>query len=326
MPAVGFGTCCRKGAKGEALVKAATAYLQLGGRLIDTAIGYNNHKEIGEALRRSGVPRDQVWITSKVDPEQVASDSPRASTAAIISRSLAQLGATSFDLLLIHNPCSDTAKLLEMWRGLIDGKAKGHARQIGVSNLDAAHIERLEQASGVRPAANEIEYHPFSPPTTRELVRWCQARGIAVIVYGSLGSSRNRLGPAAAGIASVARRHGVTPQQVLLRWALDQRVAVIPGSNDPAHIAQNLQLCSSPGPQLCPPLVSRHSPRVAPLPASFNLSAADLARIDADRKPPSFRRWSNLPSEAAEAAAAMGGRAAHAKVKPKPKAKSPKVR
>jgi diketogulonate reductase-like aldo/keto reductase len=147
-----------------------------------------------------------------------------------------------------------------------------------VSNFLRPEIEALEAATGVRPAVNQLEFHPFVPESTMALVRWCQAQGIAVTGYGSLGGSSSKAGEsgprdASANLATVAERHGCSSAQVLLRWALDQNVAVIPGATSAAHIRDNL-----------------HVP-------TFKFTASDRALLSAQAKPDAFTRWRNLSEE-----------------------------
>ena len=147
-----------------------------------------------------------------------------------------------------------------------------------VSNFLRGEIEAIEAATGVRPIVNQLEYHPFVPESTAELVRWCKAQGIAVTAYGWLGGSSSKAGEgvptaASASVAKVAERHGCTSAQVLLRWALSQGVAVIPGATSATHIRDNLNV------------------------PTFKLTASDLALLSAQAKPEAFTRWRNLSEE-----------------------------
>ena len=118
-----------------------------------------------------------------------------------------------------------------------------------VSNFLRPEIEALEAATGVRPQVNQLEYHPFVPESTTGLVRWCQAQGIAVTAYGSLGGSSSKAGEsgpkdASANLATVAERHGCSSAQVLLRWAVQKKAIVIPGTSNQAHMLENLDIYS----------------------------------------------------------------------------------
>ena len=143
MPALGYGTCCRDSAKGQPLITSTKEYLKLGGRLIDTAQMYGNHKDLARAMRESsGVPRSEIWITSKVNTHQVKT---RAATVASIDKSAAELGVAYIDLMLIHGLWTiDLDQAVEVWRGLIDAKAKGTVRHS--APLPRASPARLSSA------------------------------------------------------------------------------------------------------------------------------------------------------------------------------------
>jgi len=270
MPAVGYGTCCRATARGPPLIESTLAFLANGGRLIDTAQLYGNHRELGVAIRQSGVPREELWVTSKL---KVRSLSTEADVMNAVDKSLDELGLSYLDLMLLHGGDgwgigSDRDEAL--WRGLIGAQRAGKVRSIGVSNHNRQEIERLAATTGVMPAVNQLEFHPWVPPETRELVRWCQGRGIAVTAYGSLGGSAN--GARGDVVAGIAKQYGVTNAQVLLRWALDQGVAVIPGATSEAHIREDLNL------------------------SGFSLNADDAKRLEAAVAPEDFTRWHNCKS------------------------------
>lgn len=275
MPAVGFGTCCRKNVKGPAIIQAAKAYLADGGRLIDTAQLYENHKDLAVAIRDSGVPRSDLWITSKVlvcgDPEACAQTRRQVFDAVVQSNK--ELGLEYLDLMLLHGAEGwgvGSAQGVDLWRGLVDAREAGKVLNIGVANHNRREIERLIATTGVKPAVNQIEFHPWVPSETQELVRWCQSQGIAVTAYGSLGGAGNR----AQGqvVDEVAQRRGVSKAQVLLRWALNKGVAVIPGSNNEEHIRENLRL------------------------AGVVLDESDAQALEGSPKPKAFRRWHSCKS------------------------------
>ena len=267
MPAVGYGTCCRESAQGQPLITSTKAYLAAGGRLIDTAQGYGNHLDIGEAIRQSAVPRDDLWVTSKV---RVRACNTAADVVRAVNKSLEQLGLEYLDLMLLHGgdgwgigPERDEA----LWRGLIETQQSGKVRSIGVSNHNREEIDRLISSTGVTPAVNQLEFHPWVPAETRDLVRWCQGKGIAVTAYGSLGGSQNKARGEAA--AKIAEKYGKTSAQVLLRWALDQGVAVIPGASSEEHIREDLDL------------------------TGFALTSEDAKLLESVEAPTNFTRWHN---------------------------------
>lgn len=270
MPAIGFGTCCRKSARGPPLIASTKEFLAQGGRLIDTAQMYKNHVELGVAIRESGVAREQLWLTTKVNTRAV---STRGAAVKAVENSARELGVAYLDLVLIHGLWTISLNdAIEVWRGLIDAKAAKLVRHIGISNFERPQIERIIAATGVRPAVHQLEFHPYVNESVHELVAWCQQEGIVVTAYGSLGSSTNK----AVGeeVAKVAAAHGVTPAALLLRWALNRGVAIIPGATSAAHIRENLHL------------------------PSVTMSGDELQSIGStSTRPSTFRHWNNLPSE-----------------------------
>jgi len=233
MPPIGFGTCCRKTAQGPALVNSTLIFLRLGGRHIDTAQKYSNHKDIRKALTQVQVPREELWITSKINT--ISKAPGRQGVMEAVNESLRELGLNYLDLMLLHRPANTSELRAEQWRGLIDARAAGKVRNIGVSNYDATMIQGLIDATGVTPAMNQISYNPLNARHQRTLVQWCQNRSIAVTAYSSVRDKTN--GDVAIKIAET---HKASPAQVLLRWALDQGVAVIPGATSEEHILDNL--------------------------------------------------------------------------------------
>ena len=241
MPAIGYGTCCRKSAKGEEVYKSTKMYLKLGGRLIDTAMAYNNHVEIGRAMKDSGVKRSEVWITSKVAPGKVHTYSDCLIAIDVI---LQELDTTYLDMLLIHTPKLGKIPTIELWKCLVESKHRGKIKAIGVSNFNRGEIEDLVRETGEMPEANEIQMHPWSSPSWKDLAKWQKENGIATIAYTSLGGSRfdstnsNSVWPHEVSI--LAKKYDVTKAQILLKWALQNNLAVIPGSGSKTHIKENL--------------------------------------------------------------------------------------
>lgn len=266
MPALGYGTCCRESASGNAILESTKLYLASGGRLIDTAQLYGNHREIGLAIRESKVPRDQIWVTSKVNPEDSRTEEQ---ALAAVDKSLQELGLSYLDLMLIHGAggwgLTDDWDLA-IWKGLISAQRAGKVRSIGVSNHNRQEIEALRAKTGVLPALNQLEYHPWVPPETKELVSWCLSQGIAVTAYGSLGGAGAKVRDEAV-VTKMAKRLGVSKAKVLLRWALDQGVAVIPGATSEEHIKDNLNLMD------------------------FHLTPRDKEELESSERDASFRRW-----------------------------------
>ena len=240
MPLIGFGTCCRKSSTGPLLIRSTLDFLAAGGRLIDTAEMYGNHKDLKRAILQSGVPRSELWITSKVNTKRVFT---RAGAKRAVATSIRELGVSRLDLMLLHGAFKQTSAQREaVWRGLIGAKAEGLVREIGVSNYDRGQIEQLVAATAVTPAVVQLECNPWVANATHEYVQWLQGQGIAVTAYASLRPRGQQAVGGWGGVSQVAKRHGVTSSQVLLRWAIDRRVAVIPGATSKGHIVENLKL------------------------------------------------------------------------------------
>lgn len=260
MPTNGFGTCCRPSAKGEAIYASTSTYLRAGGRLVDTAMAYGNHREIGRAVRDSGLGRDEVWITSKISPNQILRNGGRGGgdVQRLVSRAvdgiLKELGTSYLDLCLIHTPKAGRDFSVAAWRALVEARNDGRIRSIGVSNFNKEEILDLRRATGETPEVNQIQYHPWTSPEWRELVRWHQRNDVVTIAYNSLGGSRFRSssnGRSDDAVLRVAERHAVSEAQLLLRWATNHdKVAVIPGATSEAHVRENLD--APPLPDLDP--------------------------------------------------------------------------
>jgi diketogulonate reductase-like aldo/keto reductase len=228
MPWVGLGVYRLTG---RPCLRAVAHALAVGYRHIDTAAFYGNEEDVGRALRESGVPREQVFVTTKL----WNSDQGYASAIRACDESLAKLGLDYVDLYLIHWP--ETGRRLDSWRALTELRQQGKCRSIGVSNYTIAHLKELMAHSEVLPAVNQVEFSPFL--FQRDLLDFCRSQAIQLEAYCPLTRGR-KLGDPAVG--TVARRHGKTPAQVLLRWALQHQVVVIPKSEQPARIAENAAL------------------------------------------------------------------------------------
>lgn len=231
IPVVGFGTYPLRGEDGIAAMVSA---LHAGYRLLDSAVNYGNEHEVGEALRRSGIPRDEVVVTTKIPGRWHAYDLARQS----IRDSVDTIGIGPLDLVLIHWPNPSRDLYPEAWRALVDARAAGEIRSIGVSNFTATHLHRIIEDTGVVPAVNQIELHPYFPQPQMRAVH--EQLGIRTQAWSPLGK---RNAPyAEPAISAVAQAHGVSPAQVILRWHLQLGSLPLPKSADPQRQRSNLDL------------------------------------------------------------------------------------
>ncbi|MEX3763857.1 aldo/keto reductase [Paraburkholderia phenoliruptrix] len=227
IPRIGLGTW-RSTHEGVQAVRAALA---AGYRHIDTAARYENEEAVGQALAASGVPRDEVFVTTKVwHTELRAADFRRAAQA-----SVARLGLDHVDLLLVHWP-NPEVPLEETIGALCDAQQRGLTRHIGVSNFPVALLDRAVALASVPLVANQCEYHPYLDQT--KVLAACRRHGMALIAHTPLGSGKLLADPV---IAEIAREHGRKPAQIILRWLIQQPgVAAVPKSSNPVRIAENL--------------------------------------------------------------------------------------
>ncbi len=231
LPAIGFGTYPLRGPEAVTAVGHA---LEAGYRLLDTAVNYGNEAEVGDAVRRSGLPREEVLVTSKLPGRDHGYDDAIASTHA----SLERLGVDHLDLHLIHWPNPSVGRYVDAWRALVDLREQGLVRSIGVSNFTSAHLERIITETGVTPAVNQIELHPLFPQ--EEMLQVNAALGIRTCGWSPLGKRR---APYDAGpVRSAADRLGVTPAQVILRWHVQRGSLPLPKSATPSRQQQNLDV------------------------------------------------------------------------------------
>lgn len=226
IPQLGFGVYQSK--PGEETMSATMEALRVGYRHVDTAQFYRNEKDVGEALRRSGLKREDVFVTTKIANPNQGYDA----TLKSLDRSLEQFGFDSFDLVLVHFPV--TGRRQETWKALIEARAAGKAKSIGVSNYTIRHLQELRQQSDVLPAVNQVELSPFC--YQKALIDHCHAQKIVVQAYSPLTQGQKLSHPA---IVAVAKRLGKTPAQILLRWAVQHDLVVLPKSVTPARIAEN---------------------------------------------------------------------------------------
>lgn len=226
MPVLGLGVW--QAAPGEETRGAVAEALRAGYRLVDTARAYRNEADVGQALRESGVPRDEVFVTTKLWNADHGYDR----TLRAMDESLERLGLERVDLYLVHWPFEGLRH--ESWRAMERILADGKARAVGVSNYTVRHLDELLARSKVPPAVNQVELSPFLHQ--RDLLAHCARLGIQVEGYGPLVRGQRMDHPVLARIAS---RHGRTPAQVLLRWGLQHGLVVIPKSVHPGRIREN---------------------------------------------------------------------------------------
>jgi diketogulonate reductase-like aldo/keto reductase len=227
MPLFGLGTWEATGDRGR---KAVTWALEAGYRLIDTAAAYDNEAEVGRGIRESGVSRDEVFVTTKLWPSRLGYESALQA----FEESRRRLALEWVDLYLIHWPGDDRKKRAEAWRALETLLVEGRCRAIGVSNYSSGDLEDLKADGRVTPSVNQVPFSPFHPQAG--LHEFCRTRGILLQGYSPLTRGRNLDDPA---IERVARAIDKTAAQVVLRWALQKGVAVIPKSVQRAHILEN---------------------------------------------------------------------------------------
>lgn len=230
IPQLGFGVYKIPEAE---TVDAVLAALDAGYRHIDTAAFYENERGVGEGVRRSGLDRDEVYVTTKVWWTENGYDS----TLRSFDASLERLGFEAIDLFLIHWPAPKHDKYVDTWRALERIREEGRARSIGVANFHPHHLERLAAETAVVPAVNQVELHPWLPQ--REVRRYDREHGIVTEAWSPLARGRVLGDPT---LGALAEKHGVSPAQVVIRWQLQLGNVVIPKSSTPARIRENLEV------------------------------------------------------------------------------------
>lgn len=271
MPMNGLGMCCRYTAYDDVLVRRSVLwFLLLGGRHIDTAHIYLNHKAIGlgiqDAMER-GIPREEIFVTTKVWPGYFGYNS----TLEAATKFPEELGLEHVDMILMHMPkkfplipakdcagLSDKECRKDTWRALSELRSKGITRNVGVSNFKIEHIQEVEGVEGGAPVADhQFLFNVFSPPSSHETFDYCLDHDIAVTAYYSLGSAlQHSQAATAATLQELADKHNKSIAQIMLRWSMQRGAVVIPGSGNPKHMEQNLAA------------------------SSFELSEEDMGRID----------------------------------------------
>lgn len=244
IPRLGLGVW--QAARGIETRQAVLWALESGYRHVDTARIYGNEADVGEAIRASGVPRDEVFVTTKLWNDDHGYDAALRALQA----SLGRLGLDWVDLYLIHWPLEGLR--LDSWRALVQAREDGLCRAIGVSNYLPRHLDELAQASPVMPAVNQFEMHPWLAQS--DVLESCRTHDVVAESYCPLARGRRMDDPV---LVRIAGKHGKTPAQVLIRWALQKDVVVIPKSARQDRIHENSDVFD------------------------FHLDGADMAALDA---------------------------------------------
>lgn len=230
MPVLGLGVAELSDAETERAVSAA---LEIGYRLIDTAAVYGNEEAVGRAIAASGIPRAELFVTTKL----ANADQGFTTTQEACKVSLERLGLEYLDLYLVHWPAAQLGKYVDSWGGLIQCRAQGLTRSIGVCNFTEEHLSTVIELSFVTPAINQIELHPLLNQAELRTVN--AQHNIVTEAYSPLGIGRLLENPT---VTSIAAEYSRTPAQVLIRWSLQLGNVVIPRSANPERIASNFDI------------------------------------------------------------------------------------
>lgn len=228
IPQLGFGVW--QVSDDEATVAVAEA-LRVGYRHVDTARIYENETGTGRAVEESGIPRGEVFVTSKLWP----SDYTREEALVAFDATMRRLGLEVLDLFLLHWPAPGRGQFVEAWKTLVELRADGRVRAVGVSNFTPAYLRRLAEETGEYPCINQIELHPYLQQ--RDLRAFHAEHDIVTEAWSPLASGKKVLADPAVG--RVAAKHGITPAQAILGWHLTLGNVVIPKSVTPSRIAEN---------------------------------------------------------------------------------------
>lgn len=229
MPIFGLGVWKTK--SGKECTEAVLNALEAGYRHIDTAKIYSNEEDVGKAIRESGIPRKEIFITTKLWNADQGSDKARKA----LESSLEKLGIDQVDLYLIHFPV--TSKRKDSWKELEKAYHDKLCRSIGVSNYTISHLVELLKDSQITPAVNQVEFHPFLNQI--DLFEYCKKHKIQLEAYSPLAHGQKIEDPK---IAKIAKKYGKTSAQILIRWAIEQNIVVIPKSVKKERIVENSQV------------------------------------------------------------------------------------
>lgn len=260
MPQAGIGMCCRYSAYDDVLVRRTVLwYLMLGGRHIDGAHLYLNHKAIGlgiqDAIAR-GIPRDEIFVTTKVFPSHYGYNTTLATVVSFLDE--LQLGY--IDLVLMHMPAipympnectkyklSPATCRANTYRALSELRERGTIRNVGVSNFAVMHLQQIQELNLPAPiAVNQFQFNPWAPDFIQETYQYCLAHNISITAYASLGGSlqHSLVATSVDTLHSIATKHSKSLPQIMLRWAMQKKAAVIPGTGNPKHMKENLEVYS----------------------------------------------------------------------------------
>lgn len=229
LPAQGLGTYHLRGEEGADAVRTG---IEAGYRLVDSAFNYENEGAVGWGVAGAAVDPAEVIVTTKLAGRHHAREKALTS----IEESRFRLGRDSIDLVLIHWPNPAIDLYVEAWEALVEARARGLVREIGVSNFLPEHLERIEDATGVRPVVNQIELHPYFPQ--EEALAYHRERGIITEAWSPVGRARDVVGDPA--VNDIATAHGITPVQAVLAWHHSRGSLAIPKAANPAHQRANL--------------------------------------------------------------------------------------
>lgn len=290
MPANGLGMCCRPNAYDpESVYRQVLWYLLQGGRHIDTAQLYLNHRPIGVAIREAiarGVPRAEIFVTTKVINKYYG----EKETAASITLFLDELGLEYLDLVLLHQPkpifpffpgppatsgATHREQRESAWKGLAAAHKKGLVKDIGVSNFNKRQLAEIAGLSLAPVAVNQFQFNPWVPEHLQETFTYCKEKSIVVTAFSSFQGTFMQKAQAFTVqlLNDVAQSHGKTPAQILLRWALQKGASVIPGTGNPKHMKENLEVYS------------------------FELSAADMKALDSLASDEAAKAFMSFPPD-----------------------------
>jgi 2,5-diketo-D-gluconate reductase A len=260
IPLLGLGSYPLNGDIG---VAAMTQAISLGYRLLDTASKYENEAAVGAAIRRSEVPRDELFVTTKLR----GADQGRDRTRSAVGASLERLGLDYLDLFLIHWPLPGLGLFVESYETMLELAREGLIRSVGVSNFKPVHIDALLRATGVPPAVDQVELSPALPRT--RLRAYLDEAGIVTQAWSPLGLGHKVLDSEV--VTGIAAARGVTPAQIVLRWAVQQGIVAIPKSASGQRQRDNLDVF---GFQLSPPELA----------ALAGLDLGEDAAVDSDQR------------------------------------------